>query len=370
LKTDCYDVGIVGGGPAGAVAGMISARLGLRTIVLEAEIEPKWKPGEVLAPECNPILRSIDLWSVLTARPDLATLSAGVRSSWGNDHISLRDGFCEPLGAGWIIQRQAFERFLSEQAAAAGAHWVWGARVHSVEHRNGVWEIAANGLAEPLLFARFLIDATGRPAKLARRLGARRVRYQPQIVAVARWAKTQSQSNWLNIESVPGGWWYAVSDPGSLQVLAWFGDYTVVGPSRHAFWGAFAATHFLQSALALPAATEDVHITIQNAEGAALDRCAGMGWLAVGDAAMSFDPIASQGLSNAFASAHAAAYAASSCLQGKSQAGDTYAAEMSAAYEFYLGSVQRHYRSEQRWPDCPFWRRRHANSRSQQYGLI
>jgi flavin-dependent dehydrogenase len=363
LNTDRYDVAVVGGGPAGAVAGMVSAVLGLRTIVLEAAAEPSWKPGEVLAPECNPILKELGLWGLLASRPDLAISSAGVRSRWGGGDIFFRDGFREPLGAGWIVDRRAFETFLSNQAVTAGTHWVWSAPVHSVERQDGGWRIGSMGLPETFLYARLVIDATGRPAKLARRLGARRVRHQPQIAIVAHWPAPQSTSAWLNIESVPNGWWYAVSDLNGTQVLAWFGDYVDASPTLETINKAFAATHFLKSVFALPSPTKPVRAAVLNAESASLDRCVGEGWLAVGDAAAAFDPIASQGLSNALASASAAARAAEGYLRGRLDAAESYRAEMSAAYAFYLYGVQRHYQSERRWSDHPFWKKRHAGPR-------
>jgi flavin-dependent dehydrogenase len=340
---------------------MVSAGFGLRTIVLEAATRPNWKPGEVLAPECNPTLKELGLWGVLRTRRDLAVLSAGVRSRWGSEDISYRDGFCEPLGAGWIIDRPAFETFLSERASAAGAHWVWGARVYSAVKQDGGWQICLTHHSENLLHARLVIDATGRPAKVARRLGARRIRHQPQIVTVARWS-AQLQSTWINIESVPDGWWYSVCDPSGTQILAWFRDCADAGPGRDEMRRAFAATHFLKSALAWPQRTGAVQRTVLNADSASLDRCAGEGWLAVGDAAAAFDPIASQGLSNALASANAGAHAAYACLGGKRHAVEAYAAEMSKAYAFYLHGVLRHYRSERRWLDHLFWKIRHGDS--------
>jgi flavin-dependent dehydrogenase len=361
LNAETYDVAVVGGGPAGAVAGIASAGLGLRTIVLEAATEPSWKPGEVLAPECNPILKELGLWRLLAARHDVAKPCAGVRSCWGSKKISYRDGFCEPLGAGWIIDRLAFETFLSERAITAGAHWVWGARVHAAARQDRGWQIDSTGLTDKFVRARLVIDATGRPAKVARRLGARRTRHQPQIVTVARWSGTQPQSSWVNIESAPDGWWYSVSDPSGAQILAWFGDSADTRPGCDDMRRAFAVTHFLRSVLALPPRTDVMHKSVLSAESSSLDRCAGEGWLAVGDAAATFDPIASQGLSNALASANAGAHAASDYLRGKHDAVEAYAAEMSKAYAFYLHGVLHHYRSERRWIDHLFWTIRHAD---------
>jgi flavin-dependent dehydrogenase len=332
LNPERYDVAIAGGGPAGAVAGMVCASLGLRTIVLEAAAEARWKPGEVLAPECNPILRELGLWSVLASRPDVAMPCAGIRSRWGGDDEYFRDGFREPPGAGWIVDRRAFETMLSERAVSAGVHWIWGARVASAERRDGGWRIAVpSGRIE----ARLLIDATGRPAKVARGLGARRIRHQSQIATVARWPASEARSGWLYIESVPDGWWYEVTDPSGARIVARFGNR---------------------------AAKDGLRTATFSAESAALDRCAGEGWLAVGDAATAFDPIASQGLSNALASANAAGHAAYRYLRGEFGVVEDYVAKMAAAYEFYLGGVQLHYRSERRWPDQPFWRLRHVGS--------
>ena len=98
MNPERYDVAIAGGGPAGAVAGMVCASLGLRTIVLEAAAEARWKPGEVLAPECNPILRELGLWSVLASRPDVA-MPCGILDfrRWVNSLTAPGSGM--PIGA-------------------------------------------------------------------------------------------------------------------------------------------------------------------------------------------------------------------------------------------------------------------------------
>jgi flavin-dependent dehydrogenase len=210
-------------------------------------------------------------------------------------------------------------------------------------------------VAEASLRACFVIDATGRPGKIARRLGARHIRHQRQIASVVRWQGAATRAAWLHVESGPDGWWYAMRDAAGTNILAQFRDPSDSSSSGKMSWG--VREDLNQAELA----SRQAHTSVVNAGSAALDRCAGEGWLAVGDAAAAFDPIASQGLSHAFSSANAAARAAYHCLRGDPDAAAGYAAQMSRTYGFYLDALRGHYRSEQRWSDRGFWRRRHAN---------
>jgi flavin-dependent dehydrogenase len=91
-----------------------------------------------------------------------------------------------------------------------------------------------------------------------------------------------------------------------------------------------------------------------------LDRFAGDGWLAVGDAASTFDPLSSQGISKALRAGMTASLAICRHLSGHATALTTYEARMQAEYEHYLGRRTEYYTLEQRWPKAPFWRCRHA----------
>ena len=50
MKTDMYDVAIIGGGPAGSTAAALLARAGRRVIVFERERFPRFHIGESLLP--------------------------------------------------------------------------------------------------------------------------------------------------------------------------------------------------------------------------------------------------------------------------------------------------------------------------------
>jgi 2-polyprenyl-6-methoxyphenol hydroxylase-like FAD-dependent oxidoreductase len=217
---------VVGGGPAGAVAAATASSLGLRTVVLEAATKPRWKPGEALAPECNPILDRVGLSAPLASLPDVARRSAGIRSAWGSGEIAYRDGFRESLGAGWIIDRARFEQLLGARAVEAGAEWFWGMRLRAIERCDDGWRLDTSGPAAHRFDARIVIDATGRPASVARRLGARRIQYQSQIANVVAWTAEPVEAAWVSVESDPDGWWYSASAPNGSQLLAQFRDST------------------------------------------------------------------------------------------------------------------------------------------------
>lgn len=363
-----YDVAVVGGGPAGGVAGMVSSRLGLQTIVLDAGSRARWKPGELLAPECNPILDRLGLLPSLATRPDIALRSAGVRSAWGSNEIFYRDGFQELLGAGWIIDRRAFEELLRERAVESGVEWAARMRVHLAERSDVGWRLCGSGDRAGDLHARVIIDATGRPASISRRLGVRRIQFETQTASVVAWSTENiPEGSWVNVESAPDGWWYATSGPCGKHVLAWFqgkaGIRSSIGRLRVNMHGAFKATRFIQSVVAMPPWHDLRHQAIVNAGSAALERSAGEGWLAVGDAATAFDPISSQGLSNAIASAHAAAQAAHDWIHGDRNALDAYSAKITATYEIYRRGLRAHYQSKSRWRDRTFWTGWHADHR-------
>ena len=84
--------------------------------------------------------------------------------------------------------------------------------------------------------------------------------------------------------------------------------------------------------------------------------------MAAGDAALAFDPLAAQGLFNAMYLGLAAAEATHRHLAGDQTALADYGAEVSAIRQAYRARHAAWYQLETRWPDQPFWNRRHRAS--------
>jgi flavin-dependent dehydrogenase len=84
--------------------------------------------------------------------------------------------------------------------------------------------------------------------------------------------------------------------------------------------------------------------------------------LAVGDAAIAFDPLSSQGILKAMESGWRAAEVVADVLQGHMNALPHYSEWMEAEFARYTQSYFHYYSRVTRWPDAIFWRRRIASS--------
>ena len=203
------------------------------------------------------------------------------------------------------------------------------------------------------------------PAGVPRsRAGSRRRIRTDRLVAVAA-ELTGGQGiedTFTLVEAVEGGWWYsgALRD-GRLQVfLATDPDLPEYAASRtEAGWWSLLqqAPHTWERAqqhggrlAAAPRAWA--------AGSERLSAIAGERWIAIGDAAAAYDPIASHGIGSAMGSGYYAARAIFEIFEGHPEARDAYLTVMQRSYNAYAASHLQQYAREQRWPECPFWRRR------------
>jgi flavin-dependent dehydrogenase len=92
-----------------------------------------------------------------------------------------------------------------------------------------------------------------------------------------------------------------------------------------------------------------------------LNPITGPNWLAVGDAASRFDPLSSQGIVKALRSGIFASYAIGDLLVRSDPTGlRRYQHYITEEFRSYTQTRAKYYGQEQRWPQSPFWRRRHG----------
>ncbi len=287
-------VAIVGSGPAGCAAAIALARGGADVVLAG---DGRDGVGEQLHPAARPLLQRLGL-ERLTGQLECV----GVRAAWRAPELHAQDFVAHPFGNGWLLDRATFGATLRRAAAAAGVELRPAARLVGLASARGPaaagarWTLA---LDNGPLACDFVVDATGRSAALARLLGVARRRFDRQVALVG-WLAAPDDADerdaTLTVETTRDGWWYSCRLPGGRRVAGLVGTERV---PPAAWEGRLRATRHVA---ALVARHRLVRGPIACAAGSALlERSFGEGWLALGDATTSFDPLASRGLVAALA---------------------------------------------------------------------
>lgn len=361
---------VAGGGPAGAAAALTLARGGCRVLLADASPAAAFRVGEALPPAARPLLRDLGVLDRFLADGHLP--SYGNLSLWGSDRPQEHDHIFDPNGHGWHLDRARFDVLLRGAARDAGAEVLEGVAIGGMERENGAWRIRLRtGAAAREVRAAWLVDATGRRSAIARRQGAARKHDDRLVAFYARFRSTvdgDSDARTM-VESAPDGWWYTALLPSGERVAAWLTDADLA--DRTALRSPEGFTARLRESPHLSALFArfgyELHGRPQGtgAGSARLDRFAGDGWLAVGDAALSFDPLSSQGLLTALYTGLRGGQALARALDGDDDGIAEYARRLEQVYGTYLRNRLTYYATEQRWGGPAFWRRRSLSPQQQ-----
>jgi flavin-dependent dehydrogenase len=355
-----FDVIVAGGGPAGSAAALVLARAGRRVLLVDDSAPGAFRIGEGLAPAARRILRELGVLERVAADGHLPC--PGNTSAWGSDALASTDFVFNADGGGWHLDRARFDASLRAAAAQAGAVVRGETRIAAAARTDGGWRVslADGGAAE----SAWVVDATGRRAIIARRNGAARVPDDALVAFFARFRApdaTADRDARTMVEAAPDGWWYTARVPGGRRVVAFLtdgdlADRALLEPVE--FARRLTETSFVVDVLAAHGYEFEERPRGADAGSARLDRFAGDGWLAAGDAAVSFDPLSSQGIMTALYTGMRAGESLAAHLSGDAGALDAYAARLEEVYAAYLRNRLDVYGYEGRWRDRDFWARR------------
>jgi flavin-dependent dehydrogenase len=350
------DALVIGGGPAGTATALALQARGIQALVVERSRYEGPHPGETLLGEAKLALVSLGVWDRF--RSGHSAAAAPVLSCWGDAQPRARPPELNPHGVGWHVDRSWLDAMLARAAEDAGALVYCGVRPHRVERTGSVWRVvlrgAGTGQAE--MSARYLVDATGRAAWLARRLGSDSRRVDGLVGLVANYARALPDPSLL-VEAASEGWWYSVPRPDGGAAAVYLTDVDFL--SRHRRQTHFDAclqktTHTRQRLRLLGAPT----LRVVAAQTIEQTRCAGEGWLAVGDATFALDPLSGSGVCRALESGIRAAETITASLRGRPGAETAYHEQSRQQFAQQLRARTHFYGLERRWATSAFWQRR------------
>ena len=228
---------------------------------------------------------------------------------------------------------------------------------------DGLWHVEANvDGRSTCLRARWLIDATGRRASVARQ--NRSVPRACSMNSSPRWTSELGDSNprcRTPVGGVRAGRMvvFRGGSGGSLVAVYVTDSDLRPGPERNPgrIWTAAleSTEHTRQRVLGAKLAAP---ISVHGAQSTFLTPARGSGSIAIGDAAWSSDPLAGIGVSEALQSARSAARAVDAACSGDDVVLSAYVEALNHRVNAVLAQLLQAYRQEVRWADRRFWRRR------------
>ncbi len=355
------DVVVIGGGPAGSATAGHLAKLGYEVVLFDKARHPRPQVGESIIPH---VWRQLDHLGATSKIVDEGFLpKAGGIVVWG-DQINLMrfTDFGYAARGGLHVERDRFDEILLRHAASLGAAIFENVIVRSVdlsdesaptvayEDRRGSAEMGAEGaITEGTVTAKYVVDASGPGAFLARQFNSRRF-VKSDLKFLGLWGyytgaryfgadgnsypaeRCREISPVTFVTSFDDGWMWHILLRNECSVGFVMNTDRTKGMNKQQqeeyFRGTCANIPYLRDLLA-PATFVEGSMSFRPDYSYYNERFVGSGFLCVGDAAAFVDPIFSQGVLTALFHGSLASWAIDGVLRNR------------ARKAFFLGMYER-----------------------------
>jgi len=359
-----HSVAIIGSGVAACSCAISLARHDLDVTLLKRQNlrEGRLPVGEHLPPEGKGLLRALDLEDIMESPQHHET--AGIVSYWGGQIGIKKNYLFNPLGHGLNLDRIKFNDALLRAVSDSGIHIIDYTRLRKISTKDSSYKISLT-LDDRLIehHTGFLIDATGRAAIAARQFGSNVFRHDKLVGLYGHVGNVACQDNRLIIETLEDGWWYSAPLTNDHVVAVFMTDTDLMptgSAARQDFW-----RDRLEASIAtserLGRQTKPNIFQISDAATQTLSKPCGKNWIAVGDAAMAFDPISSAGMTKALSDGVQVAEAVTQHFGGSPFNSQSYEENCNRRFQDYKEISRSTYAKVTQFPNSKFWKRRQSN---------
>ncbi len=330
-----FDIGIIGGGPAGSATAAYLAKAGLKCVVFESELFPRPHVGESLVPSSTRVFKDLGFLDQM----DRAGFSRKYGAAWTSAekapiydmgwegletdcHARVRFDEREQIGVDrnytYHVDRGKFDLLLLQHAHQLGAKVYEGIRVKSVNFSD-TSSPRINfliGHKEVETSVRMVVDASGRRTLLGNQLNLKIKDPLFNQCALHAWfegydrrvlAREQSQEDFIFIHFLPltNTWVWQIPITETITSIGVVTQKKNFAKSREDreqfFWHCISSRPELSAGL--KAATQIQPLKEESDYSYAMKQICGDNFVLVGDAARFVDPIFSTGVSIALNSA-------------------------------------------------------------------
>src|SRR5271165_6326486 len=344
-----YDICVVGGGPAGAVAAYRLATLGYRVGLIEKEGFPRPHVGESLSPGIWALLDSIGLGDLISRA---GFLSPGeTLLCWDGSQPERVPA--EVKGRGLLVDRAIFDSILLLAARQAGVDVLQPFTAQVARVPRG-WHIDLKGSSQAHISSSCLIDASGRRGCLS----GRRIPFSPPTFAT--WARVPcGDKDATRVEAIESGWlWAAPVSQGKTSLIFFCGPESLRerrGSLEQWLRRLLAGTQLFSGYAQTPFAYGPC---VCDATCGYADEPVDAFGIRVGEASFSLDPLSATGVEKAIQSALVGAIVVHTVREHPDRASlcaRYYRERQSETVSLHTAWSLDYYRRPARYAEEPFW---------------
>lgn len=322
-----YDVVVIGGGPGGSTAATLLADAGRKVLLVERGRFPRFHIGESLMPESYWTFKRLGMLPKMKGSRFVKKYSVQFTNASGKDSAPFYFDEMNPheCSQTWQVVRSEFDQMMLQNAAEHGVEVWQDANVQDVileraendalPKATGVI-VSRKGESTSRINCKVVVDATGTSAFLSKKLSIRDPDPQlrkASIFAHYRGAKRDEGKNegaTLVLSTADhDGWFWYIPLPDDVVSVGVVGDVDRLVSSRknpeQTLDEEIQNCRGLDGRMTDAVRVSPVHVLSDFSWRA--NRCAGEGWVLVGDAFGFLDPIYSSGVFLALKSGEMAA---------------------------------------------------------------